>query len=371
MNGILGMAQMLMMPDLEEAERLDYTRTILNSGQTLLTLLNDILDLSRVEAGRFELESIAFEPEQILHEERSLFSDAAGAKRLRIETAWRGPSNQRYLGDPHRLRQMLSNLLNNAIKFTLHGQIRIEVSEFERDEKMAVLEFAVADTGVGIPKEKQILLFQPFTQADSSTTREYGGSGLGLSIVRGLATLMGGDVGIESEVGQGSRIWFRIRAGLVSPGMDSRVRERQPNYELGREEIANRLAGRVLVVEDDKTNRKVIEALLNRFGLTVVLSEDGRQAVERLERGELVDLILMDIQMPVMDGYEATNRIRRWEKEKGNARLPIVALTANAFETDRQHSLAAGMDDYVSKPIAIDTLKAVVSKWLHAGIGRA
>jgi signal transduction histidine kinase len=185
MNGILGMAQLLLMPELKDSDRRDYARTILNSGLTLLTLLNDILDLSKVEAGKFKLEAIALEPRQILHETQALFAEAASRKGLAIEADWVGPA-QRYVSDPHRLRQMLSNLVGNAIKFTQKGHVRIEGRELERDGQTAVLEFSVSDTGMGVPKEKQSALFQAFMQADSSTTRQFGGSGLGLSIVRSL-----------------------------------------------------------------------------------------------------------------------------------------------------------------------------------------
>jgi len=206
MNGILGMAQMLLMPDLQEDEQQDYARTILTSGQTLMALLNDILDLSKVEAGKFQLEIIPFDPEQLIHETRSLFAEAAALKQLRLECHWRGGTGQRYQADAHRLRQMLANFVGNAVKFTPRGTIRIEAAEIEHDAATALLEFSVIDTGIGIPEDKRDLLFLPFSQADSSTTREFGGSGLGLSIVRGLAKLMGGEVGVESEAGKGSRL---------------------------------------------------------------------------------------------------------------------------------------------------------------------
>lgn len=221
MNGMLGMAQLLLLPNLPDQERREYARTILNSGQTLLTLLNDILDLSKVEAGKFELESGVFDPAQLIHETKVLFAAAAGRKGLAIESEWNGTA-QRYMGDSHRLRQMLTNLVGNAIKFTSQGRVRIEAREVERDGHAAVLEFAVVDTGIGVPQAKQALLFEPFTQADASTTRRFGGSGLGLSIVRSLARLMGGTVGLESGEGKGSRFWFRIRAGIVGVEADGR-----------------------------------------------------------------------------------------------------------------------------------------------------
>jgi signal transduction histidine kinase/ActR/RegA family two-component response regulator len=364
MNGILGMAQLLLMPNLADKERLEFTRTILNSGQTLLNLLNDILDYSKVEAGKFTLESIVLDPAQLIAETQALFAEAASRKGLRIAADWSGPA-QRYLGDPHRLRQMLSNLVGNAIKFTAEGQVRIDAHEIDRSGPTAVLEFSVIDTGIGISADQQSLLFQPFAQADSSTTRQFGGTGLGLSIVRNLAHLMGGEVGVESAVGRGSRFWFRIRADRVATGADSRQAARFADARISLEEP--RLAGRVLVVEDNQTNQRVIESLLGKLGVTRVLVADGQQAVSAIALGEPVDLILMDLQMPVMDGYAATQRIRQWETEHGRPRCPIIALTADAFEEDRQRCLAAGMDDFLTKPVAFDTLSSMLGHWLPAG----
>ena len=365
MNGILGMAQVLLMPNIAEAERLDYARTILGSGLRLLTLLNDILDLSKIEAGKVELESIAMEPGRVVGEAEGLFAEIAGAKGLRIEADWSGAPG-RYLGDPHRLRQMLSNLVGNAVKFTAEGCIRIEAREVARDAEAAVLEFSVADTGIGIAQDAQALLFQPFSQTDGSITRNYGGSGLGLSIVASMARLMGGEAGVESEAGRGSRFWFRIRAGLSVA--DTRSGEARPFPGAGAlaGAGATRFSGRVLVVEDDPDNVKVISILLHKFGLGTVIAEDGQQALEAIARGEAADLILMDVHMPRMDGYAASAAIRRTEKESGAQRRPIIALSADAFDENRKRCLAAGMDDVLSKPIALDTLQAALAKWLPA-----
>ena len=371
MNGILGMAQILLLPGIQDDARQDYARTILNSGQTLLALLNDILDLSKVEAGKVELESAAFDPGQILHEAQALFAEASAQKGLRIESAWSGPA-QRYLGDPHRLRQMLSNLVGNALKFTAQGHIRIEGREVERDGQHALLEFSVTDTGIGIPEEKQSLLFKAFSQTDSSTTREFGGTGLGLSLVRSMAMLMGGDVGIDSEVGKGSCFWFRIRADLVAPGADSRDEVRQAKVGAGETAAGGRpatFAGHILVVDDNPTNRKVLKAMLNQPGVRCDFVENGQQAVDAITGADGItpDLVLMDCQMPVLDGYQATMQIRRWETENARPRLTIVALTASAFEDDRQHCLDAGMDDFLTKPIAIEKLTATLEHWLGSG----
>ena len=361
MNGILGMAQVLQMPAVSEAERLDYARTILGSGQTLLTLLNDILDLSKIEAGKVELEVIALEPEQVIGEAQALFAQTARGKGLRIETDWSGaPRN--YLGDPHRVRQMLSNLVGNAVKFTAEGQIRIEAREVGGDGQTTLLEFSVSDSGIGIAQDDQAQLFQPFSQADSSITRNYGGSGLGLSLVATLAQLMGGEAGVDSELGRGSRFWFRIRAGRVAaerpapPASDAGAGSGRPAQ----------LAGRVLVVEDEPGNQKVIGILLHKLGLDTVVAADGQQALDALDRGEAADLILMDVQMPHLDGYRATAAIRRREEETGAPRRPIVALTAEAFAEDRRRCLAAGMDGVLTKPVMFEILKAELAKWLPA-----
>jgi PAS domain S-box-containing protein len=212
MNGILGMAQLLLRPDLPETRRDEFARIILSSGQTLLALLNDILDLSKIEAGKFQLDPLLFEPEDLICQTQALFASLAQAKNLEILCKWRGPIKQRYLADAHRVRQMLSNLLGNAIKFTAKGTVRMEGLELECTDNTALLEFSVSDSGIGIEAEKLDLLFKPFSQADSSTTRIFGGTGLGLSIVSNIARAMGGEVGVQSVPGKGSRFWFRVRA---------------------------------------------------------------------------------------------------------------------------------------------------------------
>ena len=363
MNGILGMAQMLLMPDLEASERVSYAETILASGKSLLLLLNDLLDFSKIEAGKLELESAALDPGRVLHDVRELFVEAAHHKGLRIESEWTGPAGQYYLGDSYRLLQMLANLVSNAVKFTAQGAIRIEGHEIERSEQRAELEFVISDSGIGIPQDKQCLLFKPFSQADGSTTRQYGGTGLGLSIVQHLAQLMGGRAGVESEVGQGARFWFRVRLGLVDDGVTALAAGEgaceAPAY--------GSLKGHILVVEDNPTNRKVIQAMLKKPDLYCDFVEDGQQAVDAIVGGMVPDLILMDCQMPVMDGFEATQRIRRWERENRRPRLTIIALTAGAYEEDRRRCAEAGMDDFVTKPIVIESLLAKLGSWLSSG----
>ena len=363
MNGILGMTQLLLAPDLGQAERLDYARTVLNSGQSLLTLLNDILDLSRIEADKIQLDSSSFAPEQLLREVRLLFEGAAREKQLLLDFKWHGPEGAHYQTDAHRLRQMLSNLAGNALKFTSHGSILIEGTEISREGSSAMLEFSVTDTGIGIAPDQVDQVFKPFVQADSSTTRQYGGSGLGLSIVSLLAQLLSGTVGVSSQLGQGSRFWFSVRAALA----DVALATVKPLALISppADDAAAPLAGRVLVAEDNPVNRMVIEGLLETLGLQVTLVNDGQQALDTITAGDLPQLVLMDLNMPVMDGYTATQKIRQWEADHAQARLPIIALTADAFEQDRQRCLSVGMDDFLTKPIAIDALRTALRQWLR------
>lgn len=360
MNGILGMSQLLLMPNLSEDERRDFARTILNSGQSLLTLLNDILDLSKVEAGRIELNQDAFSPHHLLGEVVSLFHEMASQQGLEIEADWQGDPAQRYCGDPGRLRQMLSNLVSNAIKFSEHGTVRISAAEVQHSDGWALLEFSVADNGIGIPENQLPQLFQPFSQLDGSSTRKYSGTGLGLSIVRSLAMLMGGDVGVDSTVGKGSIFWFRIRVTRVESQEESRHAVRAAiSYD------TVSLKGRsILVVEDNPTNQMVVKGLLEHQGCKVICVDDGQAALNVLDGKYGFDAVLMDCQMPVMDGLVATTKLREREKEFGLNRLPIIALTAGAFEDDRKACLAAGMDDHLAKPIKAADLVATLSRWL-------
>ncbi|WP_412481269.1 ATP-binding protein [Azonexus sp. IMCC34839] len=366
MNGILGMAQLLLLPDLDETERQDFAKTILNSGEALLKLLNDVLDLSKVEAGKLEFQLDSVDPALVIHEVYGLFVEQAHDKNLEFTAEWLGSAETHYELDPLRLRQMLVNLISNAIKFTAGGYVRVTASEIERQESEAVLEFSVADSGIGIPEEKQHLLFKPFSQIDASNTRGYGGTGLGLSIVRNLAELMSGTVGVESEPGNGARIWFRIKARIATMSNEPCVAISAASA-LSCGKVADSPLP-IMVVEDNPTNRKVIEALLHKMGYQVLLSINGAEAVTVLESAsERPALILMDVQMPVMDGIEATKQIRQQENDRGLPQLPIIALTAGAFDEDRQHCLAAGMDDFLTKPIQAEELSAALKRWIESG----
>jgi signal transduction histidine kinase/ActR/RegA family two-component response regulator len=366
LNGILGMAELLQAANLPEGERREYLRIIIDSGQALLTILNDILDHSRIESGRVEIESINFDPHEMLRDVTGLFGRRASEKGLGIEVAWQGRPGMEYRSDPVRIRQMLANLVSNAIKFTGAGSIRVEGRDIGGEGDPATLEFSVRDTGIGVPADRQHMLFEPFTQADSTMTRNFGGSGLGLSIVRSLARRMGGDAWLESVEGKGTRVWFRIRSGLAPdvPRGQAPAGGTQACAASGR---ARTREGCVLVVEDNPVNRKVVEGYLRREGFAYESVENGALAVERIATGTRPVLVLMDCQMPVMDGWEATRRIREHERATGAPRLTIIALTAGAFETDRLQCVQAGMDDFLAKPLGMRDLRAVLDQWLvHA-----
>jgi len=362
MNGILGMAQVLLMPGITEAERLDYARTILTSGQTLLKLLNDILDLAKIEAGKIELESLEMTPAQVLSQTQDLFGQSAQAKGLQIECEWTGPKTH-YLGDPHRLRQMLSNLVSNALKFTAHGSLKIQAREVSCTDDKATLEFSVSDSGIGIAPEKLGMLFQAFSQVDSSTARHFGGTGLGLSLVRTLAQLMGGEAGVQSEPGRGSRFWFRIRALRLATRP---VEELAPGLpaDTADPHASSAASVRVLLVEDNADHRRLTALLLKQLGADVVLAENGQQGLEAVTNGEAAQIILMDLHLPVLDGYVATAQIREWEQRSGQSRRTIIALTADAYQDDREHCLAVGMNEVLTKPVSLQTLKATLKRWL-------
>jgi signal transduction histidine kinase len=366
MNGVLGMAQLLLAESTDKAQTQEYARTILQSGQSLLTLLNDILDLSKIESGTQTLHDGVVSPVELLQSNVALFSSIAQSKGLALKVHWHGPANGRYRGDPNRLQQMLTNLSNNAIKFTSEGEISIEAKEVAVEGGVARLEFSVRDTGIGVPAHKHALLFRPFSQIDDSSTRQFGGTGLGLSIVKSLAQLMDGDVGLESQEGQGSRFWFRVRLEVLPDVTDTQAQTSSTSNHGQQPLIQRQLTGLVLLVEDHKTNQMVAVALLKKLGLDVVVADNGQMAVDLVTSGQCQPhAILMDIQMPVLDGYGATAKLREWETQTSRPPLPIIALTAGAFAEDRTSCLEAGMNDYLSKPFKIGELADTLARWLQ------
>jgi len=344
LNGVLGMTQAMAMDPLSRQQRvrLDVVR---QSGEALLAILNDILDLSKIEAGKFTLESIDFDLGEIMRGAHSTFTALANKKGLSFSLDISGAEGV-YRGDPTRVRQILYNLISNAIKFTETGEIKVWAEPVDQG-----LKIAVSDTGVGIEPDKLASLFTKFTQADASTTRRFGGTGLGLSISRELAELMGGGIEAQSALGEGATFYVTIQITKVGKPTAANALPSDREADLAQ----NVDALKVLVAEDNPVNQLVIKTLLHQVGIDPVVVANGAQAVEAWETGDW-DIVLMDIQMPVMDGMEATRAIRAREALAGRSRTPIIALTANAMAHQVSGYAEAGMDGHLAKPIEVRAL---------------
>ena len=362
MNGILGMAELLQGTRLD-ADQARYAQAISSAAHALHDLLGDILDLSKIEEGHVTLERVDFDPAQLLAGAATVFRELAAPRGIQLHTAIELGALPPVSGDPTRLRQVVTNLLGNAIKFTAAGSVTLDARPVPGPEGDAHqwLRVSVQDTGIGMTPAQKAQLFQRFSQADSSTTRKYGGSGLGLVISKHLVELMGGSIHVDSTPGQGSTFWFQVplqaargpapaAAGAVAGPVD----DPPPR------------PARVLVAEDNTVNQMVVGAMLERLGMAVVVVHDGGEAVAALET-DAFDLVLMDCQMPAMDGYEATRRIR--SAGHGRAQVPIVALTAHALAEDRQRCDEAGMNGYLSKPVTLQALADVLRR--HLGTATA
>jgi signal transduction histidine kinase/ActR/RegA family two-component response regulator len=361
MNGVLGMADLLRNTKLT-SEQQDFIATIHRSAETLLQVINDILDFSKIEARQLELECIPFSPRQVVLDVAALFTLAAQKKGVRLQTSGVRPdtkganeSQLAVMGDPGRLRQILTNLVGNAIKFTAKGTITLEFTHEQVAESEIRLVFKVSDTGTGIPHELLERLFQPFSQGDSSTTRKYGGTGLGLSICKRLTELMGGDIEVTSTVNVGTTFTVSIilPVSLMACEASGATSERR---EFPKET-------HVLIVEDNATNQEVGVQMLTKLGIRCSVANNGAEAIEALRRFDC-HLVFMDWQMSVMDGIEATRRIRQGEAGENNKGIRIIAMTANAMSGDRERCIEAGMDDHLAKPISLNTLTRCLSKWI-------
>ena len=365
MNSVLGMTQLALKAETNPSQR-DYLEKIHSSGEHLLCIIDDILDFSRIEAGKLDIEAIDFDLGRVMQNLVDLAAWKVSEKNIKLTLDVDPGISRALCGDPLRLRQILINYVNNAIKFTGQGEIIIRAILLEKNEKDNLLRFEVQDTGIGMTRKEMAGLFQMFHQADSSTSRKYGGSGLGLAISKGLAELMGGEVGVESEAGKGSTFWFTVRLGKAArpewlqPEKDLFARQGQAKEFNAADGAIN--GAHILLAEDNPFNQQVAVEFLKSAGATVCVAGNGKEALGLLSR-EHFDCVLMDMQMPEMDGLEATRIIRA---DPGMAGTPVIGITANVANEDRERCLAAGMDDFIGKPFKPHIFYATIAKWLPA-----
>jgi len=359
MNGVLGMTEILLNTTLDSSQR-KAAETIHRSAISLLQILNDILDFSKIEAGHLSLEETRFDLSKELHQSLSPFHAQAINKNLTLIVDCPDQMQTSVIGDPGRFSQVLINLVGNAIKFTKQGSVTVKMRLEESDATHCQFRCEVQDTGIGIKQEVIDRLFSAFTQADSSTTRRFGGTGLGLAIVRRLCEMMGGTCGVTSDYGKGSCFWFTIK---LKRNVDGSAATDTINIQLPEVVVPAALI-HVLIVEDNPLNQEVALAMLESIKCKSSIAENGSLALELLKKPHDFDLVLMDCQMPVMDGFEATRMYRSYEASNiFGKRLPIIALTANAMQGDRERCLEAGMDDFLSKPFRMNDLSEKMRQW--------
>ncbi|MCA9446804.1 MAG: response regulator, partial [Candidatus Omnitrophica bacterium] len=370
LNGILGMNALLQTTNLTSQQQ-QFVAASEASGRLLTQLISDILDLSKIEAGKLELEPREFQVAWLVEDTLAAIAPLAQKKGLALDFQLDAELQTVVRGDDSRLRQVLVNLLSNAMKFTHKGGIHVVGRVVSHSGQQARMRLSVQDSGIGIPEDRRHRLFKAFSQVDSSTTRRFGGTGLGLSICRQLVELLGGEIGVESRLGVGSKFWFEIplelvRAPTSSPRRRPAKAVSQAPAPAEPAKPVEASAGHILVSEDNGINQLYISQLLQYFGYTCDVVNNGKEVLTALHE-QAYDPILMDCQMPEMDGYEATRKIREQEQRNGTGeKIPIIAMTANAMAGDRERCLNAGMDDYVTKPINLDLLKLALERWTYS-----
>lgn len=377
MNGIIGMAYLALKTDLNEKQR-DYIEKIYKTSTFLLEIINDILDFSKIEAGKMELESVEFELESMLMDAFEVMSQNALQKKLKMTCDFSFKRPYYVTGDPLRLGQVIMNLMGNAIKFTKEGTISLKAIEKKREQGRVELQFSVSDTGIGIKEDEKEKLFEAFMQADCSTTRKFGGTGLGLTISKKIVEKMNGEIWFESEYGKGSIFYFTAWFGYDFSKDENIVNgeDMSDTLIMGENDVSPKILQKkktylgephILIVEDNEVNQQIAKEFLTSLGATVVIASDGLEAV-RITSGELssnFDLILMDYQMPIMDGITATKEIRKFNKH-----IPIVAMTARILQEEREVCLKAGMNDFVTKPVDPQRFQETIFRWINTGKGR-
>lgn len=372
LNAVIGFAELLNNTELDELQS-DYVGTICESGKVLLALINDILNYAKIEAGELKLEKITFNLEFLIENVLKIAKPNIKSDKINLILDFEEAASYSYIGDPIRIGQILLNLINNAVKFTEEGEIEIKIKTIditntseanidEQKENLHILQFSVKDSGIGIPTEKQDVIFEPFTQADSTITRKYGGTGLGLSICKGLIEMMGGTIWVKSDIGKGSEFTFTIKLKQVSETIKTYIRPEIPAVEMPKRHEKPKEASckdlKILVAEDNPVNRKLIDIILKKLGCQVEQAENGLEALNKVINSSY-DIVLMDVQMPIMEGFEATHEIRNTISRD----IPIIALTASAMREDEEWCLSVGMNDYLSKPVDPEKLKEKLLKW--------
>ena len=365
MNGILGMSELLENSQLDPQQKI-FVKTISASGETLLSVINDILDLSKIEAGHVDLKKQPISVRELASQIETLFAPQAKCKNLDFIIEIDNNTPATVIGDENKIRQILINLVGNALKFTDKGRVRICVSS-AKGAKDTLLSFSVEDTGVGVPADKIDSIFNKFAQAETAANRRFSGSGLGLCISQHLAEAMGGEIKVRSIPGEGSSFTFEIRLPIARA--DGIEKASAPKAEREKASLADKAAGRerrlqVLVAEDNEVNRLVLKSMVDAQKYDLLFAKDGHEAVD-LFKARSFDAVLMDVSMPTMDGYEATRLIRAYEKKRSLNLTPIICLSAHALEGQREQCLQKDMDDYISKPIRKDLIEAALRKWIE------
>jgi signal transduction histidine kinase/ActR/RegA family two-component response regulator len=359
MNGIFGMAELVLETKLTAKQR-GHIQTLMSSAESLLTIIGDILDFSKIEAGKLELEPIPFDLHELIDNIAELYSFKAHEKSIDLVVHYPPDLGQYFIADPMRIRQILSNLVTNAIKFSEKGIIHLTAEPLPvmnlPSEKYGI-KISVTDSGIGIPLSEQQRIFEKFSQADASTTRQFGGTGLGLAICRQLTTMMGGEIGVISEPGKGATFWFSIILDKNIEGSHCKPSGKPANTPAILFQNV-----RILLAEDNRVNQMFAVEMLETMGCQVIVANNGLQAVEQITRNSY-DLVMMDCQMPEMDGFEATARIRQMEKDQHRLPVPIIALTANAMKGDKERCMESGMSDYIAKPVRKQDLQEILMKW--------